>query len=180
MTNNEDRIEILEDALDKLNEVIDLVRQATRGTDEELRVDSYILPHLGTWVDDHRGSSGTSIDSLLEIFRGENDDPADRDDDHSPDVEVGRMSNVDVFEKETGMTAPEGVRTAKVNDDGSFMGNDYSLTEILAMTDGPKKKFYLIRHINVHFTETSKGTNLKEFSCKELVDALETWSLAKS
>lgn len=179
MTNNEDRIEILEDAKEKLIEVIDLVRQATRRTDEEMRVDSYILPHLSTWVDDARGSSGTAIESLLEIFRGDNDDPEDDDDDeHSPDVEVGRMSNFDVFEEKTGLKVPEGARTAKENEDGSFFGNDYSLKEILAMTDGPKKKFYLMRHINVNFPETSKGTTLKEFSCKELVDALETYSLS--
>ncbi len=65
---NEERIEILEDARDSLTEVIQQVRDAVHGTSEMNRADAYILPHLGTWLDDPRGSSGTCIESLIEEF----------------------------------------------------------------------------------------------------------------
>lgn len=65
---NEERIEILEDARDNLTQVIEQVRDAVYGTAEMDRVGAYILPHLSTWLDDPRGSSGTCIESLIEEF----------------------------------------------------------------------------------------------------------------
>ena len=170
MTNNEDRIEILEDAKEKLIEVIDLVRQATRRTDEELRVDSYILPHLSTWVDDARGSSGTAIESLLEIFRGDNDDPEDDDDDeNSPEIDV-RHEPIVVNNDGDTVEIPASAREAVESDDGSFCGKHY---ELHAMNDGPTKKFYLIHWLRTNMAKSVGQTNLKEFSCAELADAAE-------
>jgi len=143
---NEERIEMLEDARDKLGQVIDQVREAVYGTDEEIRVGAYILPHLGTWLDDDRGSSGTSCQSLIDIFE-KGDDPDDDDDDGDPgdhgddlapydppETPVGRMSDTDVFAGGSDGEMPDGWVQAVVVE-GSYRVGD--MVRVLDEKDRP-------------------------------------------
>jgi len=58
----EERIELLDEAEEKLWEVIDLIRGAVKDTSEEGRAESYILPHLKSWI-----NSSYQIASIKEL-----------------------------------------------------------------------------------------------------------------
>lgn len=47
----EDILYDLEQAKDMLAEVVDLIRQALRGTNQSKHAESYILSHLENWID---------------------------------------------------------------------------------------------------------------------------------
>ena len=68
MLNKNERIEMLEDAQEKINEAIDLITEAVRDTDDEASAQAYIIAHLKNWAngenpyDDH-------IPNLIESIR---------------------------------------------------------------------------------------------------------------
>lgn len=47
---NYERIELLEDAQDKINEAISLIREAVEETDLEQSAEAYIIGHLANWA----------------------------------------------------------------------------------------------------------------------------------
>lgn len=65
---NEDRIEQLNEAEDMINDAIDLIVDVCKGTDEENRSASYIVPHLQHWISDSVASSYNSIADLKGSF----------------------------------------------------------------------------------------------------------------
>lgn len=72
-----ERIEMLDSAKDTLREAIDLIEGAVLGTGEERLANSYILPHLRSWISDSRQSSYCSIADLKSALVEEEPDPAD-------------------------------------------------------------------------------------------------------
>lgn len=62
-----DRIEDLEEARQHLEEAIALITTATRGTDEEIRANAYIIPHLQSWL----SKEYESIDNLIAALEKE-------------------------------------------------------------------------------------------------------------
>ena len=79
---SEERIEMLEEAKVKLEESIDLIVQALRGTQWESHARSYIVGHLEGWVDSHnRFNMGIEqyIEKMREGFEEEYDDEEDFD-----------------------------------------------------------------------------------------------------
>lgn len=65
---NTERCELLEDAKDKLREVVDLIAEAVAGTDEQLRAESYIIPHLTSWLDNTTSCSHNSLDDIIKAL----------------------------------------------------------------------------------------------------------------
>ncbi len=65
---NQERNGILQDAKDKLREAVDLIASAVAGTSEQLRAESYIIPHLTSWLSDTTSCSHNSIDDIIKEF----------------------------------------------------------------------------------------------------------------
>ena len=63
-----ERIELLTEAQQKLNECIDLIKTALKGTSDERYADAYILGHLRNWVDAGGHDKGIKqyIESILD------------------------------------------------------------------------------------------------------------------
>ncbi len=72
-----ERIETLDSAAETLREAIDLIEAAVAGTGEERLANSYILPHLRSWLNDSRQSSYCSIEDLKSALVQEEPDPED-------------------------------------------------------------------------------------------------------
>jgi hypothetical protein len=72
-----ERIETLDSAAETLREAIDLIEAAVAGTGEERLANSYILPHLRSWLSDSRQSSYCSIADLKSALVQEEPDPED-------------------------------------------------------------------------------------------------------
>ena len=47
---NYERMELLENAQDKINEAIELIREAVENTECEKSIEYYIIPHLSNWA----------------------------------------------------------------------------------------------------------------------------------
>jgi hypothetical protein len=65
----DDRIYALEEAQGKLEEALDLVRQAVRGTRLADRAHAYIIPSLAMCIDDNHGYLGRQPCNLAEMIR---------------------------------------------------------------------------------------------------------------
>jgi len=68
MTTMQDRIFELEEAQEKINEAIDIIRQAVRGTEHEASADVYIIAHLNNWANGGNPYDET-IPKLIENIR---------------------------------------------------------------------------------------------------------------
>jgi hypothetical protein len=71
--NNNERNGLLEEAKGKLREAVDLIASAVAGTNEQLRAESYIIPHLTSWLSDTTSCSHNSIDDIIKEFPPEAD-----------------------------------------------------------------------------------------------------------
>jgi hypothetical protein len=69
MNDMADRIYALEEAQDHLEEALDLVRQAVRGTRLEDRAHAYIIPSLAMCIGDDHGYLGGQPSNLAEMIR---------------------------------------------------------------------------------------------------------------
>lgn len=76
-TETEGRIEDLEEAQELLEKAIYKIRSATQATSEERLAESYILPHLESWIADSRQSSYCSIKDLKSALVQAEPDPED-------------------------------------------------------------------------------------------------------
>ena len=72
LTKNEiaDKIEELENAKYSLEEAIELIYGAVKGTHLQARARAYIIPHLESWLEEHH----CSIDSLIEELESDLND----------------------------------------------------------------------------------------------------------
>lgn len=73
----EDRKVQLEEAKQHIEEGIELIRDAVRGTREESHANAYIIPHLMTWIGEgnpHDTSIPDYIDALEEEFGEESEE----------------------------------------------------------------------------------------------------------
>ena len=57
---------------------------------------------------------------------------------------------------------------------------DMTISEVMDLDDGPRKKFYLIKYIRAAHPKGSAGAVLKRFSCAELIDGLDGQTLDNS
>lgn len=77
MLNDTERIVLLEEARECLNEAIDLIKQAVQGTSLEDRAESYVLPSLTMCASDEHdylGSQPCNIAEMIQaLFDGDND-----------------------------------------------------------------------------------------------------------
>jgi hypothetical protein len=64
-----DRIYALEEAQGHLEEALDLVRQAVRGTRLADRADAYIIPSLAMCIDENHGYLGRQPSNLAEMIQ---------------------------------------------------------------------------------------------------------------
>ena len=62
---NLERIELLREAQEQLNQSIELIRVALRGTNQETHANAYILGHLKNWVD-ASGNYNMGIEQYIE------------------------------------------------------------------------------------------------------------------
>ena len=85
--NNNERIENLKEAKDKLNEAIDLIVDATYGTGEQLRCESYIIPHLTSWISNSVSASYNSIQDIINEFESPE---GEEEEEEEPVDNVGR------------------------------------------------------------------------------------------
>ena len=69
---NDDRLEMLDEAREHLETAIDLISQAVRGTSEDARANAYIIPHLQSWIDSKYEQ--ITIDSMVNTFSHEGND----------------------------------------------------------------------------------------------------------
>ena len=69
MNDINDRIYALEEAQGHLEEALDLVRQAVRGTRLEDRADAYIIPSLAMCIGDGHGYLGSQPSNLAEMIQ---------------------------------------------------------------------------------------------------------------
>ena len=67
-----ERIELLTEAQQKLNECINLIKTALKGTSDECYADAYILGHLRNWVD--AGGYDKGIQQYIESVSDEDED----------------------------------------------------------------------------------------------------------
>ena len=76
MNDINDRIYALEEAQGHLEEALDLVRQAVRGTRLEDRADAYIIPSLAMCISDDHGYLAGQPSNLAEMIQAlrEHDD----------------------------------------------------------------------------------------------------------
>lgn len=69
-----DRLALLEDAHEGLQQVIATIRKAISGTDMEARAESYILPSLRMCLDDHHsylGGQPCNIEEMIQALNGD-------------------------------------------------------------------------------------------------------------
>lgn len=59
----QERIELLQEAQDKLGEVIEMVDQALKGTTHQRHAETYLLGHLNNWMD-----SGNRFDMGIQQY----------------------------------------------------------------------------------------------------------------
>lgn len=59
----EERIELLQEAQGKLNEVVGLIEQALKGTTHERHAETYLIGHLNNWID-----SGNRFDMGIQQY----------------------------------------------------------------------------------------------------------------
>ena len=64
----QDRIFMLEEAQEKINEGIDMIRQAVNGTEHDAHSEAYIIAHLENWANSDAGYDET-IPKLIENIR---------------------------------------------------------------------------------------------------------------
>ena len=57
---------------------------------------------------------------------------------------------------------------------------DMTISEVMDLTDGPKKKFYLIKYIRLAYPKGLGGSALRRFSCAELIDGMDSQTLDNS
>ena len=62
----EERIEMLEDAKDKLWTAIELIQEALYETEHQRHAEAYIIPHLKGWIEDTKYDIG--IDGYIEYL----------------------------------------------------------------------------------------------------------------
>lgn len=74
----EERLYLLNEAYDKLGEVIELIRDAVKGTGVESAADAYIIAHLSNWKDGINPYDYTAIPRLSEsILQNESEEEED-------------------------------------------------------------------------------------------------------
>ena len=70
----EERIELLGQAQEKINEAIDLIRNAVGGTEQENSADAYIIGHLSGWANGDNPYDDTAIPKLIESIEEDGDE----------------------------------------------------------------------------------------------------------
>lgn len=69
----EERIELLEQAQEKLREAIDLIREAVADTNQESSAEAYIIGHLENWAEGNNQYDTTAIPYLIESLEEEDE-----------------------------------------------------------------------------------------------------------
>lgn len=72
----EERIELLQEAQEKLNEVIGLVQEGLKGTSHERHAEAYLLGHLRNWLD-----SGNRFDMGIQQYIDKIEEEGDEEED---------------------------------------------------------------------------------------------------
>lgn len=79
---NQERIDTLTEAQEKLFEAIELIEAAVKGTGREAYADAYTLAHLKIMAFSGHGylSRDTNLDDMMEWYRGDDGDDEDYED----------------------------------------------------------------------------------------------------
>lgn len=77
---NTERIDILMDAQEKINEAVELIRDAVRGSGEANRVDAYLIPALEMAASSQHGWLGSNPCSIDKVIETLSEDEGDDDD----------------------------------------------------------------------------------------------------
>jgi hypothetical protein len=67
-----DRVQMLEEASDLIATAIELIKEALKGTSEQSHANTYIIPHLNTWIG-NGNPYDKSIDKYIESLWEENE-----------------------------------------------------------------------------------------------------------
>jgi hypothetical protein len=70
-TEVEEKITQLEEAKEKIDEAVDLIRRAVEGTNNDNAAEAYIIPHLENWAEGNNPYDATTIPRLIEDLREE-------------------------------------------------------------------------------------------------------------
>ncbi len=70
----QERKDTLHEAMDQLNQAIDNIQCALRGTSHERQADAYILGHLRSWIDSDNSFNMGIVQYIEELDKEEGDD----------------------------------------------------------------------------------------------------------